>query len=191
MRYLFHFVLNIFSVVYNYILFKIYRTEYVSFPKIYGKINIRGRGKIIIGENCIFTSSIHTNPVGLSNGCFLYSKVGAIISIGNNVGISNSLIFAFKKVLIGDNVLIGGGCQIYDTDFHSIDYDDRILSNDLNVKSRSVVLEFGCFIGANTKIMKGVRIGEKSVVGANSVVTKDVPGYQIWAGNPAVFIKNI
>lgn len=47
----------------------------------------------------------------------------------------------------------------------------------------------GCFVGANTIVCNTVRIGKNSVVGANSVVTKDIPDNEIWAGNPAKFIK--
>ena len=54
-----------------------------------------------------------------------------------------------------------------------------------------VVIKDGAFIGAHCIILKGVSIGEKSVVGAGSVVTKSIPDGEIWAGNPAKFIRRI
>lgn len=90
---------------------------------------------------------------------------------------------------IGNHVLIGGGVQIYDNDFHAIDYRDRG-SNEV-IKAAPVVIEDYAFIGANTIILKGVNIGKGSVVGAGSVVSKSIPSGEVWAGNPARFIKKI
>ena len=52
-------------------------------------------------------------------------------------------------------------------------------------------IENNVFIGANSMILKGVKIGDRSIIGAGSVVTKNVPSDQIWAGNPAKFIREI
>jgi len=52
-------------------------------------------------------------------------------------------------------------------------------------------IEDNVFIGANCIILKGVKIGDRSIIGAGSVVTKNVPSDQIWAGNPAKFIREI
>lgn len=60
-----------------------------------------------------------------------------------------------------------------------------------NKKKAKVIIEHDAFIGAGCIILKGVTIGACSVIGAGSVVTKSVPPYQVWAGNPAKFIKNI
>ena len=54
-----------------------------------------------------------------------------------------------------------------------------------------IIIEDGAFLGANTIITKPCKIGRNSIVGAGSVVTKDIPPYEVWAGNPAKFIKNI
>lgn len=87
--------------------------------------------------------------------------------------------------------MIGGNCKIYDTDFHSIDYTNRMKKPDPTVKCEPVHIKQGAFIGACAVILKGVTIGEKSVVGAGSVVTKSIPDGEIWAGNPAKFIRKI
>lgn len=107
------------------------------------------------------------------------------------MGISHANITAFDSVVIEDNVLIGSGVKIWDTDFHSVDYLDRMQEPDTHVQSASVIIKEGAFIGACAIILKGVIVGKHSVIGAWSVVTKNVPDNEVWAGNPAKFIKSL
>lgn len=87
---------------------------------------------------------------------------------------------------------IGGGVCIYDTDFHSLDPILRNSAEDIKFrKTKAILIKENAFIGAHSIILKGVTIGKNSIVGAGSVVTKSIPDNQIWAGNPARFIKNI
>ena len=89
-------------------------------------------------------------------------------------------------------MLKSGGTSVYTTDFHSLDPIIRASKDDQkHSKSAHVVICDNVFIGAKCIILKGVTIGENSVIGAGSVVTKNVPADQIWAGNPAKFIKNV
>ncbi len=85
--------------------------------------------------------------------------------------------------------MIGGGTCIYDTDFHPLTTADRLNDNDEKIVSAAVIIEQNVFIGANCTILKGVTIGKNSIVGACSVVAKKIPPNEIWAGNPAKFIK--
>jgi len=62
---------------------------------------------------------------------------------------------------------------------------------DTNVQSAPILLSKGCFIGANSTILKGVTVGEYSIIAAGSVLTKSVPANEIWGGNPAKFIKKV
>ena len=182
---------SIFNFISNYFLFKVTDTQFNEFPSITGRIVRKGRGKMIIGNSVKITSNLIYNPVGMSQKCLFYVAQNAKLTIGNNVGISNSLFYSNIGITIKDNVLIGGGCQFLDNDFHSIAYNDRILMGDKNVISKPIVIEEGAFIGASSIILKGVTIGRRSVVGCGSVVTKDIPDNEIWAGNPAKFIKSI
>lgn len=91
--------------------------------------------------------------------------------------------------MICNNVLIGGNVKIYDTDFHWVDYNKRIITE--GGKSTEVVIKDGFFIGAHSIILKSVIIGERSVIGAGSVVTKDIPDDELWAGNPAKFVRKL
>jgi acetyltransferase-like isoleucine patch superfamily enzyme len=174
---------------YNYILFKFNNVAYLEFPKIHGFILLKNRGKIILGRNCIITSNKNGNPVGSNSNSYIYCSPGGIIKIGENVSLSNALIFSQENITISDYVMIGGGVQIWDTDFHPLSLNARIVHDKSKIKTKSVFLERGCFIGANSLILKGVRIGENSIIAAGSVVSKSVPKNEIWGGNPAKFIK--
>lgn len=150
-------------------------------------------GKCIIGKNFSMNNGMRFNPIGYPQPCTIYVNSGAKLKIGNNVGISQASIICHHYIIIEDNVKIGGGVKIYDTDFHSINPMDRLNHNtDMrNKKNAPVVLRENCFIGAGSIVLKGVTIGVNSVVGAGSVVTKSIPDNEIWAGNPARFIKKI
>lgn len=147
-------------------------------------------GGIFIGSNVTINSCRKINPTGCLIKTTLFTWANARITIGDNVGLSNTTIIASQSVTIGDNVYIGGGTQIYDTDHHSVIAQHRLNGN-THVPSAPVLIKKNCFIGADCKILKGVIIGEGSVVGAGSVVTKGIPDGEIWAGVPARFIKKV
>jgi acetyltransferase-like isoleucine patch superfamily enzyme len=102
---------------------------------------------------------------------------------------SNSAICCANKITFGENVMIGGGCKIWDSDFHPINPTQRNLTPNTNYLSKEIKIGNNVFIGGCSIILKGVTIGDNSVVGAGSVVTKSIPFNEIWAGNPATFIK--
>ncbi|WP_442589246.1 acyltransferase [Pedobacter sp. AW31-3R] len=181
------------SYLWNIIMLKLINAKYLKLPKITGCIKVKGlRGKITFGNKVSIVSSKWANPVGLSSDTYICLNPGAEIIIGNNVGISNALLFAWSKITIEDDVRIGGGCQLLDNDFHSLDYTIRTGRLDQKfVKSSPIVIKKGAFIGTQSIILKGVEIGEQSIVAAGSVVAKSIPPFEIWGGNPARFIKKI
>lgn len=159
--------------------------------KMFLKNNNRNYGAITIGKNVVINSSVRANPVsgGLTK---IYAMTNGKIQIGNNVGLSNCSIISNHSIRILDDVMIGAGTIIMDTDFHAIDYKDRM--HDILYEESdkcSVIIDKGVFIGANCIILKGVHIGEYSVIGAGSVVTKSIPSNEVWAGNPAKLVKRI
>lgn len=180
------YIINYYNFYSNKILF-----DKFSSLKIRGLIRIFNKGKIVIGNNVKINSSLSSNPIGGQTYTSFVVKKNAELVISDCVGISNSSIVCYKRITIGRDTFIGGDCKIYDTDFHSISFDDRITMGDINIYSKEVNIEAGCFIGGGTTILKGVTIGEKSVIGANSVVTKNIPSNELWAGNPAKFIRKI
>jgi acetyltransferase-like isoleucine patch superfamily enzyme len=177
--------------IYNFISLKAAAVSYSAYPVISGKLIIKGKGKIKLGNKVIINSSLSSNPVGLVCQSVLFAYEGATIEIGNRVGISNSLVCAMKKVTIEEGVLIGGGTQIFDNDFHSLKYKERMEPIDTNIKILPVVIKKGAFVGCNSIIGKGVIVGERSVIAAGSVVIKSIPDDELWGGNPARFIKVI
>lgn len=166
--------------------------------QINGKIQLHSnkrinKGDFVIGDNVTLNSNYKKyNPIGFTNPVLFRFKYGGKISIGNHVGISNATLVSYQKdIIIEDYVFIGGGVRIYNTDFHSLDFDNRVFNPDEDIACATIHIKKGAFIGAGSTILKGVTIGEKSIVGANSVVTKSIPDGEIWAGNPAKHIKNI
>jgi len=158
---------------------------------IHGLIKIMNEGIIRLGDQVTINSGSYFNPVGGANRTVLATEAGASIQIGNHCGISHTLLYAAKGITIEDNVQIGGGCSICDTDFHPVDYETRMTIGRKAKKSAPILIKEGAFIGMNSIILKGVTIGKHSIVGAGSVVTKDIPDNEIWAGNPAKKIGNV
>lgn len=156
-----------------------------------GSILFRKYGGIIrFGNNVSINSHRIADPIGGDcKSIFVTTNSGQIL-IGNNVGISNSSFFSAKSIIVEDDVCIGAGCKIYDTNFHSI-YPEERLTGNKNVITTPVTIKRKAFLGGHSIILKGVTIGEGAVIAAGSVVTKDVPSYEVWGGNPARFLKNI
>lgn len=158
-----------------------------------------GSGTITIGNNFHLTSGDGINPISRNiRACIHLGSPKAIITIGDQVGMSSPCIRIQEKLTIGNHVNIGGNCTIYDTDAHPIDYLARrggkiINLNDPNttVQCAPVTIEDDVWIGANCIILKGVTIGARSVIGAGSVVTKSIPADCIAAGNPCKVIKSL
>jgi acetyltransferase-like isoleucine patch superfamily enzyme len=157
-----------------------------GFPHIH---NSRRRGKIIIGDHFIGNSKIKNNSIGVFQPVIIKVFPGASLTIGNNVGISGSSISCSVGITIGNNVLIGSGCLITDSDAHPLNYEERYTFEKVNRKP--IQIDDDVFIGARAIILKGVSIGRGAVIGAGSVVSKNVPPLAIMAGNPACIIKYI
>ena len=92
-----------------------------------------------------------------------------------------------STITIEDDVLFGPNVSVYSST-HNFDNAEEPIKNQGYSVSK-VVLQKGCWLGVNSVIMPGITIGKNAVVGANSVVTKDVPNYAIVVGSPARIIK--
>lgn len=152
----------------------------------------RNGGKVLIGNNFRMNNGAKGNPIGCFQRCTFFCDNNSSIIIGNNVGISQTALISYSVIVIEDNVKIGGGTCIYTTDFHSLDPQNRLSAEDIkHRKVADVTIKQNAFIGAHCIILKGVVVGENSIVGAGSVVTKNIPANEIWAGNPAKFIRQV
>lgn len=156
-------------------------------------VSVARTGECKIGHGFKMNNGLRSNPIGPPQRSIIFVAPNANLNIGNNVGISQTAIVCFHKIIIGNNVRIGAGSRIYDTDFHSLNPQDRIdgKSDEKHTVMKPVELKDNVFVGAHTTILKGTTIGENSIIGACSVVTKSVPDNEIWAGNPAKFVKKL
>ena len=157
------------------------------------KVNYRGirfknKCTLRIGENSIF------------EGAIFFEKDGACINIGERVFIGSSTLVCAENIEIGDDVLISWGCTIVDHNSHSLSW--KLRSGDvLNwfdgkkdwgaVRTGPVKICSRAWLGFNVIVLKGITIGEGAVIGAGSLVSKDVPPYTVVAGNPAKLIREI
>ena len=114
-------------------------------------------------------------------------RIGNRVFLGHDVEISCN-----REVVIEDDVMVAGCCRISDNDGHSVDMQRRIKglppSQD---EVHPVRICRGAWIGFRSFILKGVTVGEGAVVGANSVVTRDVPPHTVVAGSPARVLMSI
>ena len=140
--------------------------------------------KIVIGNKCKFNSSHTSNLIGICTPCIISTLGrGARVEIGDGCGFSGTVIGAALHIKLGKNVRCGANTLITDTDWHTDDYRTG--------KDKEIIIEDNVWLGYGVKVLKGVHIGENSLIGANSVVTKDIPANVIAAGNPCRVIKQL
>lgn len=158
--------------------------------RVSGRLRCFSKGAIVIGNMVRINSGPDNNYVGGDRRTNLWVAPDAKLVIEDCVGISNSTLVARTLIHIRYGTLIGGGCDIYDTDFHPLTATHRRVKN---VASETEPVSIGpdAFVGGHTIVLKGVTIGEGAVVGAGSIVTKNVPPFEIWAGRPARFVKRL
>lgn len=148
-----------------------------------------GDGHIEVGDNCRM------------EGKLICHRKTSQITIGSRTAVGGgTTIESLSRVSIGDDCLISHYVTIQDHDSHPLEWDNR--KNDVldwlagrkdwtHVKHADVVIEPRCWIGTRSVVLKGVRLGEGTVVGAGSVVTKSFPAYSLIGGNPARLIRSL
>jgi acetyltransferase-like isoleucine patch superfamily enzyme len=189
--------------------------SYLKKRKFRKNTSIDSSNRLLRGFNISWLSEVENrNYLSIGKECMLNAKIvfedktGNII-IGDRCYIgSGSNIICRNKVDIGNDVTIAWNVTIYDHDSHSINWKNRskVVHTFFNeygkstcfdnidwngVKSSPIIISDKVWIGFDVVILKGVTIGEGAIIGARSVVTKNVEPYTIVAGNPAKFIKKI
>jgi acetyltransferase-like isoleucine patch superfamily enzyme len=146
-----------------------------------------GKGVVEIGKNCSFGYRLGGFYKGGSIELQARYKNSKIL-IGNNVATNNNLFFcAANYIEIGDNTLIGQYVTVMDHEAHGIDPLKRRELGEI----KEVIIGKNVWIGNNVTILKGVHIGDNSIIANGSVVTKSVPLNVIVGGIPAKIIRHI
>jgi acetyltransferase-like isoleucine patch superfamily enzyme len=145
--------------------------------------------RIVIGQRSLIEAEL------------LIFRYGGYIQVGDNTYIGrDSVVWSGEQVSIGNNVLISHNVNISDTSAHEVDHLERAErfkdfltngypDNKASVTTAPIIIEDHVWINPYCVIIKGVTIGKGAIIGAGSVVTRDVDAFTMVAGNPAMFIK--
>jgi len=140
--------------------------------------------RISIGASCRFNSGHVSNLIGVNRPCIVATLAqGAEVEIGAHCGLSGTVIGCATRVVLGDNVQCGANTLINDTDWHT---DDPRTGPDA-----PVTIGRGVWLGVNVTVLKGVSIGENTLVAAGSVVTRSLPANVVAGGVPAKILKHL
>jgi acetyltransferase-like isoleucine patch superfamily enzyme len=149
------------------------------------------QSQMVFGDRLQLRSTARANPLGANHPVILCTwRAGALLEIGDDFGMTGGSICVADHINIGDRVTVGANTTILDTDFHPLDPNQR-RRDPQAARTSPVVIEDDVFIGMNCLVLKGVQLGRSSVVGAGSVVTKDVTPGTIVAGNPARVVGQV
>jgi len=179
---------KIFSLKTNFYYHLSFKKKFASIeqrPLVWGIWNVVVYGpNIKLGKNVVIVGAngYKTNLTVIKRG----PQEGSI-SIGDNVLVMNGVrISSADEIVIGNNCMLANFCYLTDADWH-----DLYNRKETPGKTGPIVLKDGVWIGDSALVLKGVTIGENSIVGAGSVVRKDVPSNVVVAGNPAKIIKEL
>jgi len=167
--------------------------------RLYGTPRVRlvAGSRLIIEDNVVLCGSWRANTLEARGPCILQTtQPGAVIRIGPDTGITSATISAAQSVTIGSRVLIGAGALITDSDHHHVEstvggQPRRFAGFPTPKDADAVEIGDDVFVGARSLILKGVRVGHGSVIGAGSVVVSDVPSNVVVAGNPARVVREL
>jgi acetyltransferase-like isoleucine patch superfamily enzyme len=141
--------------------------------------------------------------VSVYGGCSFSIGINGTCSVGDFTLLNGALVMAEERIEIGSHCLVSWNVGIADSDFHPLAPAQRIIDAHAlapffkdrpprpEIRTAAVIISDNVWIGMNAVILKGVTIGENSVVAAGAVVTKSVPPNVIVAGNPAIITKQL
>lgn len=146
------------------------------------------------------TSDVQSKNIGTNTRIWQFVVILPNAKVGSNCNICSHCLIE-NQVIVGDNVTIKSGVQLWD----GIILEDNVFigpnvtfTNDMNPRSKfflshypKTIVKKGASLGANSTILPGITIGSGSLVGAGSVVTKNIPDNQVWVGNPAKYLRDV
>src|SRR3712207_863810 len=165
---------------------------YCESAQMFFRMRSKQRPAVVLGDH-----------VSCYAGCSFAIGENGSCSIGSFTLLNGALVMAEERIEIGSHCLISWGVAIADSDFHPLDAAQRRADAEAlapffqdrpprpSLRSRPVIIGHHVWIGMTSTILKGVTIGDNSIVAAGSVVTKSVPANVIVAGNPAVITKEL
>ncbi len=156
-------------------------------PHIKQPVLFIGKGSLKFGNNV--NIGYYPSPYFYSgNAHFEARTIDSKITIGNNVYFNNNFVAISEvSITIGNNILIGTNVEIYDSDFHNMEPHLRFGAQEY--PTAKVIIEDNVWLGSNVKILKGVTIGQNSVIANGAIVTKSIPANVVAGGIPAKVIK--
>ena len=150
-----------------------------------------GPGEIVLGAKAHLVSDYKRSPLGVGSRCKFVTFPGARIILGDGVVLGGTIIAARKSVEIGDGTGVAANVVIADSDFHVVWPPERRFDLAPIEEAEPVKIGRRVWIGYGAIILKGVTIGDNAVIGAGSVVTRDVPANTLAAGSPARPIRRL
>ena len=145
-------------------------------------IRVASTARLHIGARSVLRSRPASNLIGINRPCILSAHPGAVLTIGEGCGLSGTVIGCFDRITLGDNVRCGANTLITDGDWHPGD--------PRSSPPAPVVIGSNVWLGEGVKVLKGVTIGPDAVIGAGSIVTRDIPPGAIAAGNPCRLLRD-
>ena len=143
------------------------------------KLKFSGKGRLIIADTVNLWAHAEKN-------IFQTYSAEAEIFLGKNSRINGGFFQCREKIEIGENCMVGS-CHLMDTDFHHADPEKRNETN--NIPTKKILVGNNVWLAGQSAVLKGVEIGDNSVVAFRSVVAKSVPENSVVAGNPAKVVK--
>lgn len=145
--------------------------------QVVGKLDIRGPGTVIFGDRC----SVYSTRLSPTTP-FTHSP-DAVIRFGDRVRLTGTRLGCSERIEVGDWTGLAD-CRIMDSDFHALEVYDQP-RHQTRGTSKPVIIGRNVWVGAGAMVLKGVRVGDHSVVAAGAVVAKPVPPCAVVFGNPA------
>ncbi|MDX6600689.1 MAG: hypothetical protein QOE87_4576 [Gaiellales bacterium] len=166
----------IFSIPRSYYRIRYRRVELGKHVLIAGRLRITGSIRVRIGDGCRIGKGVQISG-------------GGSLDIGPNTFLNGPWIHADTTISIGRDCLLSA-CQVVDTDFHNVDPASRHEALSAN-GAAPITIAHNVWIGGGAMILKGVHIGPDSVVGAGTIVRRDVPERVVVIGNPQVIVRQL